>query len=193
MSRFLITSALTLTCSVNIVRSRYPTNNCRFLYFINDGVYGSFSNILINNQTLKVKTLKEFNNQDMYLSSIWGSIYDELDSIVEDILLPELETGDLICFEDMGAYTLSLAGSCNGLPMPKVFLVATEEIWLRLKDSLPFFKEHLENENIPHKRSDSNMEGGLDWSLPQFPITVKSKYCDGSVIEEYVLDYATTC
>lgn len=196
-SRFLITSAFTLTCSVNFIRaiSSEQTNNQHFMYFINDGVYGSFGNIPTNNQTLKIKTYKEFDNENLHVSSIWGPICDDLDNIVQEILLPELEIGDLVCFEDMGAYTLSLNGGCNFMPTPKVFVAATEEIWLHLKTLLPLIEERLENENIPHKfQTDSNMEGRQDWSLPSLPISIKlPRYSDDALIEEYVLDYVNTC
>ncbi len=33
-----------------------------------------------------------------------------------DALLPEFEVGDWLCFEDMGAYTISSATCFNGFP-----------------------------------------------------------------------------
>lgn len=164
------------------------------MYFINDSVYGNFSQILTTNQSLKVKILKPTNsNENLYSSSIWGPIYDELDNVVQEILLPKLEIGDLICFDDMGAYTLSLA---NNFPAAKVFMVATEEIWYRLKVLLPMIEDSFENDDIPHKfQTDSNIQAGQDWSLPVLPITIKLPRCggDGGFIEEHVLDFATIC
>lgn len=186
-SRFLITSAFTLTCSVNFIRT-IPSKR-HYMYFINDGVYDNFSSILTTNQPLKVKTLKP-SDGDLHMSSIWGPICDDLDNVVQEILLPQLEVGDLICFEDMGAYTLSMAGGCNGFPASSVFVVATEDIWLRLKTLLPLIEESFEQENIPHKfQLDSNMHGNQDWSLPSLPISIKFP----GLLEEHVLDFVSAC
>lgn len=159
------------------------------MYFINDSVYDNFSNILTTtNQPLKVKTLKPTTSDgELHMSSIWGPISDDLDNVVQEILLPQLEVGDLICFEDMGAYTLSLAGGCNGFPASSVFLVATEEIWLRLKTLLPLIEESFD---IPHKfQLDSNVHGNQDWSLPSLPISIKFP----GLLEEHVLDFVSAC
>lgn len=48
----------------------------------------------------------------------------------ENVLLPELEVGDWIVFEDMGAYTLPVASPFNGFPIPRVHVVTNEAVWL---------------------------------------------------------------
>lgn len=40
--------------------------------------------------------------------------------IFNDILLPQLDIGDVIIFEDMGAYSIPLASSFNGFPLAKI-------------------------------------------------------------------------
>jgi len=44
--------------------------------------------------------------------------------------MPLMKMDDWITFENMGAYTISAASVFNGFPLPKVFAVATEKIWL---------------------------------------------------------------
>lgn len=190
-SRFFVTTAFTLTCSVNFIRPISIGDEMQYMYFINEGVYGSFGSILMNSQTLKLKPLKETPNDVLlYSSSIYGSVCDDLDAILAGILLPKLAVGDWICFEEMGAYTLSLAGQFS---TPKVYVAASEDLWLRLKALLPLLEERLDSEDIPQ---DFNVkEAGQDWCLPSLPITIKLPRCGDShpLIEEYVLDYVTSC
>lgn len=65
----------------------------------------------------------------MIPSSIWGPTCDGLDLVVENVLLHEMDLGDWIIFENMGAYTLPVASPFNGFPVPKVHIVADESIW----------------------------------------------------------------
>lgn len=65
----------------------------------------------------------------MIPSSIWGPTCDGLDKVVENIMLHDMELGDWIIFENMGAYTLPVASPFNGFPIPKVHVVANENIW----------------------------------------------------------------
>jgi len=58
-----------------------------------------------------------------YSSTIWGPSCCGFDRIPNDFLLPEMNIGDWLVFEDMGAYTLSMAGNFNGFPIPEVFPV----------------------------------------------------------------------
>lgn len=59
-------------------------------------------------------------------SSIWGPTCDGLDVVVEDTVLPVLNIGDWILFENMGAYTFAAASSFNGFPIPIIFNVINE-------------------------------------------------------------------
>lgn len=93
----------------------------------------------------------------MIPSSIWGPTCDGLDQVVENVLLHEMDLGDWIIFENMGAYTLPVASPFNGFPVPKVHIVADENIWHLLKDALPLTEEHFVIGNTP-----ANLRLGLD-------------------------------
>lgn len=100
------------------------------MYYINDGVYGSFNCILYDHQRVTAQPLKEYDaNAKLYSSSVWGPTCDGLDNVLEDVLLPELQLGDWIVFENMGAYTLPVASPFNGFPVPKVYFVASKNVW----------------------------------------------------------------
>lgn len=50
------------------------------MYFINDGVYGSFNCQLYDHKIVKPITL-EPSNEELYKSSIWGPSCDALDQV----------------------------------------------------------------------------------------------------------------
>ncbi|KAJ3219786.1 Antizyme inhibitor 1 [Dinochytrium kinnereticum] len=96
-----------------------------FMYYINDGMYGSFNCITFDHQVVfpnvLVKDNKfyygEHNKPDgelEYSCSIWGPTCDSFDCITRETLLPEMNVGDWMYFENMGAYTMSAASQFNG-------------------------------------------------------------------------------
>lgn len=59
----------------------------------------------------------------LYHTTIWGPTCDSIDKISDGTLFPELQSGDWLVYENMGAYTI--AGSCrfNGFPIAsKVYI-----------------------------------------------------------------------
>lgn len=61
--------------------------------------------------------------------SIWGPTCDALDQVLESCLMPEMDIGDWVIFQNMGAYTLPVASPFNGFPVPKVHAVIEQSIW----------------------------------------------------------------
>jgi ornithine decarboxylase len=59
-------------------------------------------------------------------SSIWGQTCDGIDLVVKHIPLPQMNIGDWMCFENMGAYTMAAGGTFNGFQQPSVFYVDDE-------------------------------------------------------------------
>ncbi|KAJ8307243.1 hypothetical protein KUTeg_015327 [Tegillarca granosa] len=55
--------------------------------------------------------------QLLYNSSLWGPTCDSVDLIMESCILPELDVGDWIYFENLGAYALSACSTFNGFPL----------------------------------------------------------------------------
>ena len=130
--RFYVASAFTLATAIHSKRSVRAdpdsgaiTHN---MYYINDGVYGSFNCLLYDHQHVTPLPL-HCNQGKMIPSSIWGPTCDGLDQVVENVMLQDMELGDWIIFENMGAYTLPVASPFNGFPIPKVHVVADEAIW----------------------------------------------------------------
>ena len=120
--RYYVQSAFTLTTLIISKRVDYEANGEPLIsYFLNDGMYGSFSNTTfeegeciplpeISEQSLEKRAVKA--------SSVWGPTCDSLDFIQKKIFLPEMMVGEWMTFTDMGAYTMSLGTKFNGFSMP---------------------------------------------------------------------------
>ena len=47
----------------------------------------------------------------------------------EEVLLPELDSGEWLIFRDMGAYTMCAASTFNGMPKPRCYYIMHEHAW----------------------------------------------------------------
>ncbi|XP_017025001.1 ornithine decarboxylase 1 [Drosophila kikkawai] len=120
--RFFVAAAYTLICKIHAKREvRNEAGKLdTVMYYLNDGVYGSFNCILYDHQVVTAEHyLDEANSLPQFKSLIWGPSCDALDKISEDLLLPNLNRGDLIGFPNMGAYTVPIASPFNGFELPK--------------------------------------------------------------------------
>ena len=89
-------------------------------YYLADGLYGSYSGQLFDHARYPIETLKRGKR---YPSVLAGPTCDSIDVISENILLPELEPGDLIVGRAMGAYTWASASEFNFFPKATVVSV----------------------------------------------------------------------
>ncbi|XP_011202150.2 ornithine decarboxylase 1 [Bactrocera dorsalis] len=119
--RFFVASAYTLVCKIHAKREVRAGKKVDVkMYYINDGVYGSFNCVLYDHQEVTVEHfLEEDDNLKKFKTLIWGPTCDSLDKIIEDAYLPNLSCGDLIAFPNMGAYTVPIASPFNGFMVPK--------------------------------------------------------------------------
>jgi len=101
------------------------------MYFVNDGLYGSFNCVLYDHahpEPLLLPTppvAAAAADGAPALASIWGPTCDGLDCVVKETRLPPLPVGQSswLYFEDMGAYTAAAGSTFNGMPLPtKVYL-----------------------------------------------------------------------
>jgi len=90
-------------------------------YYLDDGLYGSYSGQLYDHARYPVEPLK--NGGERLPSVLAGPTCDSIDVIAENLLLPKLETGDLIVGSAMGAYTWASASEFNFFPKATVVAV----------------------------------------------------------------------
>ncbi|KAJ6646596.1 Ornithine decarboxylase 1 [Pseudolycoriella hygida] len=118
--RFYVSSAYTLACRIHskreVVRDGKIIN---MMYFINDGVYGSFNCVLYDHQVPHPVPIENFKSE-ILPTSIWGPTCDALDQVCNDVLLPKMQIDDVLMFENMGAYTVPICSKFNGFPLPIV-------------------------------------------------------------------------
>lgn len=110
--------------------------NRAFMYYINDGTYGSFNCIYFDHVQPTPRVLSrsgEFHyssDQETigkeFQCSIWGPTCDSMDCITKNGSLPELNVGDWLYFEDMGAYTTAAGSEFNGFRKSRVEYTNTE-------------------------------------------------------------------
>lgn len=146
--RYYACSAFTLSVKVISKRVIPPIDESKsksIMYYINDGVYGSFSNaihektkfvpIVVENHSSDVHVNSE---REMYESKIWGPTCDSIDLVLDECRLPELSNEATLVFKDMGAYSLSIACSFNGMSLPRCIYVVSNSFWQIVKNAFVF-------------------------------------------------------
>ncbi len=86
-------------------------------YYINDGVYHTYSGIIFDHCRYPVKSFKKGATQ---ISAVFGPTCDALDVISAAENLPDLHRGDFVYSDMIGAYSHASATYFNGFPPAKV-------------------------------------------------------------------------
>ncbi|XP_040280530.1 antizyme inhibitor 2 [Bufo bufo] len=157
--RYYVASAFSL--AVNIIAKKevcldssgsddedsYPNKN--IMYYVNDGVYGSFNCIFFDHAHPKpILHKKPSPDQPLYSSSLWGPTCDGLDQIAEHLQLPELQVGDWLLFDNMGAYTVAASSTFNGFQQTCIHYAMPRAAWDAVQLLQKGFHPDEEKENI---------------------------------------------
>ncbi|KAM7384247.1 hypothetical protein PAMA_011544 [Pampus argenteus] len=143
---FYVASAFSL--AVNVIAKKVVTrhwdslaqgeNNedTKFLYYMNEGVYGPFSHKLLGNSISPPSVHKHVlcAEEAVYPSSLWGPSLDQLDQVVERCLLPELSVGDWLLFSNMGACGLEELNYLSSNQLPVYYTVSTPN-WYEMQEA----------------------------------------------------------
>ncbi|HVP97569.1 type III PLP-dependent enzyme [Methanoregula sp.] len=111
--RFLVANACTLIAKV-VGKAYRDGKPC---YYINDGVYHTYSGQVFDHCTYPVLAFKE---GPRHISAVFGPTCDAFDTITLSAELPELAIGDLVYSENIGAYSIASSTYFNGFPPAKV-------------------------------------------------------------------------
>ncbi len=111
--RFLVASAGYAVSKVigKAVRDAKPS------YYINDGVYHTYSGVIFDHCHYPIKAFKKGPTQ---ISAVFGPTCDALDVVSMAENLPTLERGDFVYSTNIGAYSHASATYFNGFPPAKV-------------------------------------------------------------------------
>ena len=98
----------------------------RWWYYLDDGLYGSYSGQLFDHAKYPVAALRE--GGELFASVLAGPTCDSIDVIDDNISLPELEVGDLVVGRMMGAYTWASATDFNFFKRAKVVVMNEQPV-----------------------------------------------------------------
>ena len=111
--RFLVATAATSVAQI-IGKAVRDSKQC---YYINDGVYHTFSGIIFDHCQYPLKAFKSGKKE---ICAVFGQTCDGLDILSQSEHLPALEIEDLVYAENIGAYSNASATWFNGFPPAKV-------------------------------------------------------------------------
>ncbi|MGA2747496.1 MAG: type III PLP-dependent enzyme [Verrucomicrobiota bacterium] len=111
--RFVVASAATSIAKV-IGKARRDGKTC---YYIDDGVYHTFSGIIFDHCQYHLKAFKRGQPE---ICAVFGQTCDALDTISLSEDLPDLQLDDLVYCEAIGAYSNASATWFNGFAPAKV-------------------------------------------------------------------------
>lgn len=97
-------------------------------YMLDDGLYGSYSNILTEHVHPYIVSEKQLLDPDVVLQpgTLGGPTCDSTDVVARDLPLPRLQVGDRLLSPVMGAYTTVTATEFNGIPKTPIVVVPEE-------------------------------------------------------------------
>jgi len=91
--------------------------NDKTCYYVDDGVYHTYSGVIFDHCTYHMKSFKKGTPK---LCAVFGPTCDALDTISLAEQLPDLEIGDYLYSEKIGAYSAASSTHFNGFPPAKV-------------------------------------------------------------------------
>lgn len=110
-----------------IVLKKYSQNG-HVNYFINDSIHGSFSSVALFGESVGFTVIKKskiheklISNEEKKLSTIWGCTCSSRDKIIGNIMMIDVEIGDWLIFNNMGAYSTVLSTEFNGFARGKMY------------------------------------------------------------------------
>jgi len=121
--RFLVADSMTLLSSV--VGS--ALRDGRTWHYLDDGVYGSYSNVLTEDVHPPILSLREVlddgpDEHSFESVTLAGPTCDSADVVAHDYPMPPLSVGDIIVSPMMGAYTSVTASGFNGIAATPIAL-----------------------------------------------------------------------
>ena len=111
--RFLVATAATAVSQ--IIGKAFRSG--KLCYYVNDGVYHTYSGVIFDHCQYRMQSFKKGPTQ---ICSVFGPTCDALDTITLAAQLPDLDMGDLLYSENIGAYSHASSTSFNGFPPAKV-------------------------------------------------------------------------
>jgi ornithine decarboxylase len=114
--RYIAATPVTLACTV-IGKSE---RDGKIWYYLDDGLYSTFSGILYDHCQYPVVTDRE---GEGHISVLSGPTCDSFDVMYDGLMIPEHHVGDRMLFTDTGAYCAVSGSNFNALKRPDYIVV----------------------------------------------------------------------
>ena len=111
--RFLVASAATAVAQI----IGKTVRDGKLCYYLDDGVYQTYSGVIFDHCQYPLKSFKRGPTQ---LCSVFGPTCDALDTIGLAEQLPDLDLGEYVYAQNIGAYSAASSTFFNGFPPAKV-------------------------------------------------------------------------
>jgi ornithine decarboxylase len=115
--RYFVAASHTLVTTV-IAKRNQPDQQAgqpSVAYYISEGVYGSFNCTVFDHYAVTANVVDAAKAAGApVVSKLFGPTCDSIDCVIKSCPLPELQVGDKLYFENMGAYTTAAASHFNG-------------------------------------------------------------------------------
>lgn len=123
-------AARTTTLAMKVIGKKRLSQDEGIAYYLSNGVYGFFNSSLyyeynadkILSEGWLFKPLQP-NSNSPAPSLLWGPTCDSGDRILDGVLLPEIDTGDFLTVENLGAYSKCLETLFNGIPPSRPYYI----------------------------------------------------------------------
>jgi len=112
--RFIVDNTMTLILNIINKKQQIINNEKHNIYYINDGIYGSFNGIIFDDRKIKYENI----DKKLIKTILYGQTCDSVDKI--ECNLPEFNIGDTIKLDNFGAYSWASSTSFNGFKPPKI-------------------------------------------------------------------------
>ncbi len=112
--RFIVATAAQLVTEI-IGKSR---RDGKIFYYINDGVYHTFSGVVFDHW---IPNFTAFKRGDEEVCAVVGQTCDSFDKVSQSVELPRnLQIGDFLLTENIGAYSIASSTTFNGFDTAKI-------------------------------------------------------------------------
>ncbi|XP_075577949.1 antizyme inhibitor 2 isoform X1 [Pelecanus crispus] len=138
--RYYVNSAFTFAASITAMEEvpaeqpgsdeEEPGGKKSLMYHLSDGIYGTFSCLLFDSPCPRPQLHKKrCPDHPSHSSSLRGPPAHPDDCVADGLELPELQVGDWLIFEDMGAYTIATSSPFGGCPQPQITYTMSRVAW----------------------------------------------------------------
>lgn len=117
-----------------ITEKEDDADNTGYMYYINDGIYTSFScKFFDHSHPVGEPLASDDGTPQRFPACIWGPTCDGLDLVEPVVYHRRLHVGEWLYYDNMGAYTNVTSSAFNGFSRPKTYYFADENTMKTVK------------------------------------------------------------